>query len=255
MREYNFSEFGSYKAFVDKSKYNEINPERLEEPKYTFRKTKEFVEDWSDGELQSWNDVGCGNGEFIYYLSNNYDGIKLRGVEITPEFAETAKSLLSDQANVEIYNQDVLNSGNDIEKSEVVTSLGTFQIFPDPEPFLNSLLNLVESNGLLVVNGCFNQYDISMKVEYKDDSVESTEGEWRCDFNQHSESWIESILEKRNDIEDHRFEYERIDVEIPKEDEAPDINMWTEPADDGSLRITNGMGRYFDPSFLIVEMK
>ena len=93
-----------------------------------------------------------------------------------------------------------------------------------------------------------------MKVEYKDDSTEMTEGVWQWDFNLHAETWIEDMLAKRNDIKSYRFEYERIDVEIPKDEDAPDTHMWTERADDGTLRITNGMGRYFDPSFLTVEV-
>jgi SAM-dependent methyltransferase len=253
MKEYNKSEFGSYKPLADESKYNEINPDRLENPKFTFRKSKEFVDDWRDGVIDSWTDVGCGNGELIYYLANEYDETEFKGIDITLEFIETAEDLLSEFSNVEIYCDDVLNLDEQIGQSEVVSCLGTFEIFPDPEPILNALLDLVESGGLLVIDGCFNQYDVSMKVEYKDDSTEHTGGEWRCDFNLHSETWIEDVLEKRNDIKNHRFEYERIDVEIPKDEDAPDIHMWTERAHDGSLRITNGMGRYFDPSFLVIE--
>jgi hypothetical protein len=92
-----------------------------------------------------------------------------------------------------------------------------------------------------------------MKVAFRDDSKKYLKDLWRCDFNLHSETWIREILEKRDDIKNYRFEYERIDVEIPRNNDAPDIHMWTERAKDGSLRITNGMGRYFDPSFLIIE--
>lgn len=256
MKQYNESEFGSYVPMPEQSHYSEINEERLSEPKYTFRKTKQIVDDWQgDTNVASWTDVGCSNGEFLYYLANQNSETNFRGIEITPEFIEVAEDLLSDFLNVELYCDDVLDLSEQIQQSEVVSCLGTFPIFPEPEPFLNSLLDLVADGGLLVVDGCFNKHDISMKVEYKDDSKESTEGVWRCDFNLHSERWIKSMLAKRDDVVDHRFVHDQIDVEIPKDEDAPDINMWTEREDDGTLRITNGMGRYFDPTFLIVEME
>jgi len=233
------------------SKYSEIDRERLENPKFTFRKTVEFVDTWRNKRIGSWIDVGCSNGEFIYYLVTEYNETEFRGIDITPEFTEVAESLLSDFQRVKIYNEDILDPNNEIKQAEVVSCLGTVQIFPDPEPILNSLLDLVESGGLLVVDGCFSQHDVSMKVEVRDDSTDGAE--WVCDFNLHSETWIEDILDKRDDVENHRFEYERIDVEIPKDENAPDTHMWTERAEDGSLRITNGTGRYFDPNFLIVE--
>lgn len=254
MDKFNESEFGSYKPIPDLSPYSEINQDRLENPKFTFRKTKEFVEDWSnEHQIKSWTDIGCANGEFIHYLLSEFENVDFKGIDVTPEFVEVARELLGEYSNVEIYCKDILNAGASVEKSQVVSCLGTLQIFPKPEPLLNSLLNVVKKDGILVVNGCFNRHDVSMIVKYKDDSKDISEDEWRCDFNLHSEKWIKQILDKRDDIKDYRFEYEQIDVEIPKDEEAPDINMWTERWPDGSLHITNGMNRYFDPKFLTIQ--
>jgi trans-aconitate methyltransferase len=148
VKEYNESKFGSYIPLPNQSKYNDINAERLKNPKFTFRKTVQFVDNWRVDKIDSWTDIGCSNGEFIHYLVGKYDETDFVGIDVTPEFVETAKELLSDFSNVEIFCDNVIDPDGQIKESQIVSCLGTFQIFPDPEHMLNSLLNIVESGGL-----------------------------------------------------------------------------------------------------------
>ena len=94
-----------------------------------------------------------------------------------------------------------------------------------------------------------------MKVSYLDESIEEAGSFWRCDFNHHSEKMIRRILSSRNDIKSITFDYQTIDVEIPKQKGAPHINMWTEIQANGKYGIINGMGWPFNPSFLIKKKK
>jgi SAM-dependent methyltransferase len=252
IEEYNLSNHGSYRPMPALSPYAVIDKNRLDKPKFIYRKTDEFAK--TSAQPKHWVDVGCANGELIYYLSGlgRYQSTQFTGVEITPDFAAVAKELLSSR-DVQIIQDDVFSVALDSVAADVVSCLGTFQIFPDPAPILNRLIDLTASGGLLIVDGRFNPNGISIITKYSDDSKLDSAGVWRCDFNTHSEQSIGEIIAKRTDVKDFRFEYHYIDTDIPKQSSAPAINMWTVRDSRSNLRIVNGMGTYFDPSFLIIR--
>ncbi|MDA9671074.1 hypothetical protein N9T57_02930, partial [Paracoccaceae bacterium] len=109
--------------------------------------------------------------------------------------------------------------------------------------------------GLVLIDGCFNPFDISMTINYLDESRPEADDLWRCDFNHHSEKMIRRILKDRSDVDSASFFYPVMDTEIVKVSNAPHINMWTEPRDEGGYNIINGMGWHFNPRFLIIHKR
>ena len=235
------------------SPYSKISAERIRTPKFIYRKTLQFVREIrSDLTVSNWLDVGCANGEFLYYVSEECIETDFLGVDITPEFIKVAEELNHERRNVKFSNQDIFEASTEV-KYDVVSCLGTFQIFPDPENLLNKLLDSVAAMGQLIISARFNPHDISAIIRYKDESTEFGKDLWRCDFNIHSEYWIKKMLSKRSDIKNFEFKYPIMDTEIPKKSAAPHINMWTIPREDYGYDITNGMKASFNPSFLIIE--
>lgn len=250
---YNEGEHGGYAPMPELSPYSKISPERIKNPKFIYRKSYEFVIESKEVEaISNWLDVGCANGEFLYFLSSKNPNIKFTGLDITPEFIAVAQNLNSDRKNVEFQLQDIFDTSTKIQY-DVVTCLGTFQIFPDPERILNTLIDRVSPNGRLVISARFNPHNISATITYKDDSTEAARNIWRCDFNIHSEHWINEILSKRSDVRHYCFQYPIMDTDIPKKPNAPHINMWTIKRPDYGFDITNGLKANFNPSFLIIE--
>lgn len=250
---YNKSRFGSYHPVAELSPYAIANSDRLNNTKFVFRFILDKVEELRPGATNvSWTDVGCANGEFLFYLSNQKLEWNFTGIDVNERFLKVAASTLEGRKNIELVNADILTLSKP-QQSEVVSCTGTFQIFPDPTEILNKLLDLVKPGGLLLIDGCFNKYDISMAINYLDESKDEASDLWRCDFNHHSEKMIRRILDDRQDISTASFFYPVMDTEIVKKIDAPHINMWTEPRAEGGYNILNGMGLFFNPRFLIIE--
>ena len=250
---YNKSDHGGYAPMPELSPYSKISADRIKTPKFIYRKSYEFILGArKDPVISNWLDVGCANGEFLYFLSSENPNIEFLGVDITPEFIAVAKELNVNQQNVEFQIQDIFDTPPEVQY-EVVSCLGTFQIFPNPERLLNTLVDRVAPNGQLIISARFNPHDVSAVITYKDDSTEAGRNIWRCDFNIHSEYWISEMLSKRSDIKNFYFQYPIMDTQIPKKDNAPHINMWTIDRPDQGFDITNGMKANFNPSFLVIE--
>ena len=71
-----------------------------------------------------------------------------------------------------LINENILSPSLQLNPTKVVSCTGTFQIFPDPTEFLGAFLDITGPGGLLLIDGCFNKYDISMTVSYLDESIE-----------------------------------------------------------------------------------
>ena len=251
---FNKSKRGEYTEIPFLSPYSKISKKRISNTKFTYRKTNQYVLDVLKNP-RKWLDIGCANGEFIYYLADLWRETKFTGIDIVNEYIKVARKLNKRYDNAKFHCKNVFDVSNDIHKSEVVTCLGTFHIFPQPEDLLNTLLDLVDKGGLLVINGRFNPYDVSAIIKFKDDSNKITKNVWRCDFNLHSESWIKEMLSKRSDIDNFDFFYPVMDTKIPKKKNAPHINMWTVPRKNGGYDIENGLRVFCNPAFLVIKKK
>lgn len=139
--------------------------------------------------------------------------------------------------------------------ADVVTSIGTLPIFPDPTKFINLLLDLVKKKGIMIIDGRINSYDVSAIIKYRDESKKISQNLWRCDFNLHSEKWIRKILSKRSDIDKIYFRYPTIDTKIPRVKSAPHINNWTISIKKRGYEITSGLKILNNTGYLIVKKK
>ena len=251
---YNKKQGGAYAPLPSISPYLKINKNRIRNTKFSFRKTKDLVNSVFKNP-KKWLDIGSAHGEMIYFLANIYKNTQFIGIDITKDFINTAKKLNKKYNNAEFHTKNIFNINKKKFKSNVVTCLGTFQIFPYPEKLLDALLNLVDEGGLLVIDGRFNSHDVSAIIKYKDDSTKSSKNLWRCDFNLHSELWIKDIISKRSDVKKISFHYPVMDTKIPKRKNAPDINTWTVPRKNGGYDLVNGLNSLINPSFLVVKKK
>ena len=251
---YNKKQGGKYLPLPSISPYSKIDKKRLKNPKFTFRITERLVNSIFK-KPKRWLDIGCAHGELIYYLMNIYKNTKFIGVDITKEFITNAKKLNKSSENIKFHLKNIFSINKNKFKSDVVTCLGTFSIFPYPEKFLNELIDLVDKGGILVVDGRFNTHDISAVIKYKDDSIKLSKNIWRCDFNLQSESWIKQMISKRSDIKSISFHHPAFDRKVPKKKNAPDINVWTVPRKKGGHDLVNGLKSDQNPSFFVIKKK
>jgi len=251
---YNLTNNTGYAPLTKLSPYSKISYKRLKNTKFVFRKANEYVKFFLK-KPQTWLDVGTANGEFIHFLSQQSAKTKFIGLDIEDDFLNVARSINKNRENVIFFKDDILHLKQKNLNSDVVTCLGTIQIFPDPTKFLNKVLDLVNKKGICVVEGNFNVFDVSAQILFKDDTKKIAEGIWRCDFNLHSEKWIRKILSKRSDIKKIYFKRPVMDTKIPKKKDKPNINDWTIPLKNNGYKITNGLKMDVSPSFLIIKKK
>ena len=105
--------------------------------------------------------------ENSYTILQTFERNKVYRHDIVNEYIKVARKLNKRYDNAKFHCKNVFDVSKDIHKSEVVTCLGTFHIFPQPEDLLNTLLDLVDKGGLLVINGRFNPYDVSAIINLK----------------------------------------------------------------------------------------
>lgn len=244
---------GQYLPLISLSPYKKYRKNKVNKPKFTFRTTENLVNKVIKNP-KKWLDVGCANAEMIFYLAEIYKTTEFVGVDVFKKFIDLAKKNKKHSSNINFILGDCFKINKSKFKSDVVTCLGTFSIFPDPKLILNKLLDFVEPGGVLVADGRFNPHDVSAVIKFRDESNKISKNLWRCDFNIHSQAIIKKIILKRTDIKDIKFIYPVMDTKILKNKNSPHINAWTSPLKKGKYNIFNGLG-LVNPSFLVIRKK
>lgn len=183
-------------------------------------------------------DAGCGNGEMIYQFKKAFPHWKFTGHDFTQEFIDAAKRYPG-LAGVDLARKDLLDpiAAADRGQFDIVFCSSVFQIFTSIETPLTHLLDLCKKDGMLFVDGLFNPYDIEVRLQYCDNTQDKTKGQWRTDWNQHTQASIRRFLDGK--VRSIHFEEVVNELDIPRNENAP-INRWTFRDTAGKNMATNG---------------
>jgi ubiquinone/menaquinone biosynthesis C-methylase UbiE len=143
-----------------------LNEDRRNEPKEMFV----FVANEMEQIIQSKPaktliDIGCGPGEFLYYVNKRFPELKLTGLDVTDSYIKKATS--------HRINADFKVGSIDDRKSlpkgpfDLVTMIGVHSYFDDPEEWVPNLLGLGSKNSTYLVIGCLNPHPVDVAVRYK----------------------------------------------------------------------------------------
>ena len=225
-----------------------VRTERYGKPKEIFKHVVDALKEFVDPDRSySYADVGCANGEFLYYLREEFPHWQLSGFDIEPAFVEVAQSVPG-LADVRFEVSDLFAIE---ENFDFVSFMNAMSIFAHPEPVIEKLLSLVRPNGVLFADGYFNRYEVEVQVIYMDNSTEQGRGKWRKDWNQHTQTRIRAFLEDR--CESVTFEDVDMSVELPRDPAKPDIDAWTFKDAAGRNIITNGTNLLLNDVMMIVR--
>lgn len=237
----------TYRVFPDTSPYTKRG--RYDNPKSVFILTHGIADEIiGDREDLDVADIGCANGEFLYYLKQQRPGWRLTGYDKTTAFLETGRSFsgLQGVPLIEKNLYDIPDNSHD-----AVFCIGTFQIFREFKEPLEKLMAVVKSGGFLFVEGLFNPFPVDVRVEFADQSRPEMKDVWRSDFNQHSMKSVSEHLESLG--ADYEFHPLPVEFDLPYSPEKPATWTFTFKDESGKSMVTSGLNLIFRQSLLVVR--
>ena len=192
-------------------------------------------------------DIGCANGEFLYYVKRNCPHWGLTGFDYTEEFIQTGREF-EGLSGVRLEVRDMFTIK---KKYDVVCCFGTLPIFPDINKPLEKLLNICKDGGIVICDGLFNKYDVEVRTVFYDSSKPEFDGIWHQDFNQHSRKLVKQFV--GNKAKKVEFEDLIMGVELPFKPDNPHTNVWTFRDENGRVLITNGMNLILNSTILTIQ--
>lgn len=111
-------------------------------------------------------DVGCANGELLFYLHQKFDNINFCGIDIRKDLIKLAKKKCSS----EIYFKklDYNKKQNFNKKFDFIICSGVISIFDNLDIFFKNIKNNMKKTSILFLFGPFNNYEFDIIVAYKD---------------------------------------------------------------------------------------
>ena len=180
-----------YRAFPQHSPYlkNDRYANPKEDHKFILSELKKL---YKINSTHSVCDIGCGNGDLLFLIKQNFPNWKLTGYDYTKEFIEYAKQF-DGLKGVDFIQSDLFKIESNFD---ILIADGITHIFPDIKKTINKYLEICNYGGHIITTGRFNKYDIEVRLQYCDNSNADTKGIWREDWCQHTRS---SILELFSD--------------------------------------------------------
>lgn len=238
-------EEAEYKTFPELEPYT--STDRHAEPKEDFKTVIRKLENILDvNESYRVADIGCANGELLYFLQQKFPHWELHGYDTEEEYLETAKSIQT-LSDVDFHYQNLFDV---TDKFDIVISTLLVPTFKDGLKPLKKMLDLCRDGGYLLVTGLFNEHPIDVRVEFRDNSHPETKGQWRTDFNRHSQQMIRSEL--GNHVQELSFEKCPFRTSIQKDSDNP-IRIWTLEVEDGNTLLVNGAGQILNQTLMTVR--
>lgn len=197
-------------------------------------------------------DIGCSNGDFLYYLSEIFPEYQLFGIDILPSLLEkTRADFQSRNKPIPTLWQGDIASGEGLpkQKFDIVFLNGVIGIFDDLSKPLEHFCSLIAPNGKGYIWAGFNPYPLDVFIKARAVGSEHLESGW----NMHSREGTLRLCEKlgfegvfHNDFE--------IGIDLPRRDDDY-LRSWTIRLDNGKRAIINGLGLVHYFSLLEIKHK
>ena len=180
-------------------------------------------------------DVGCANGELLFFLNEKFSNIKFYGVDIRNDLIKLARKKLPSYIYLKKFDYKQKQSLN--KKFDIILCSGVIGIFDNLDIFFKNIKKNMKKNSILFLFGDFNEYDFDIIRTYKDLNSKITN--YQSGWNIWSIKTIKKYFKKKKIVK-HPFVI-KFDVKQNKKDL---IRTWT-------IKINNR--RYFTNALLGIQ--
>lgn len=204
---------------------------RYEDPKEAY---KVLLKELNKKKFKSLMDVGCANGELLYFLNQKLKNVDFTGIDVLQNLLDKAKKNCSSDIN--FLKKDISKKNLKVGKFDRIILSGVLSIFDNPEMIIKNLLGNLSKNGKLYIFGAFNPNPYNVLVKYED--VNKDKNVYQSGWNIFSLDTMK-LIAKKNNKKMKAIEFKMpFDIKKRKNDL---IRTWTVEFE-GKRQWTNGLG-------------
>ena len=111
-------------------------------------------------------DIGCANGELLFYLHQKFNNIEFCGVDVRGDLIKLAKKKCS--SDIYFKKLDYNEEQNLNKKFDIIICSGVIGIFDNLDNFFKNIKKNMKKNLILFLFSNFNDYDFDFISGYKD---------------------------------------------------------------------------------------
>ncbi|NRT80592.1 class I SAM-dependent methyltransferase [Clostridium beijerinckii] len=153
---------------------------------------KRVLESIGDANSKRILDVGCGTGNILNMILNNYSNVSAHGIDISDNMLEKAKEKLKDRASLVLGDSE--NLPYESSMFDIIICNDSFHHYPNPKNVLKEFYRVLKINGILILGDCW-QPPVSRTIM----NVFIKFGITNCgDVKMYSETEICTLLRKAN---------------------------------------------------------
>jgi SAM-dependent methyltransferase len=185
-------------------------------------------------------DVGCANGALLSYVQNSMPNWELIGIDIDDTLVQDAKDR---NIKATFIVDDFMLPNVMPVNADIVHAAGIINIFKNPKIFIDSLINMSNTNASIFIHGVFNPYEVDVMMNYKDysrfDTITNSpfKGEWSL----FSIRTISDILDVNPRVLKYKFHIIEFPKNMSRDGDPNDLHRsWTIKCDN-RVQFTNGL--------------
>lgn len=178
-------------------------------------------------------DVGCANGELIYFLSKNFK-CQITGLDNHKELINLCKKKFSNKFNFIL--KDISKKQNFKDKFDVIIVSGVISIFDNLDTVFKNLKKLLNKNGKIYIFNHLNPFPIEVFIKYQ--TNDKNRNILQSGWNIHSISKIKNIFKK---LSLRKFSIYKFEPKPFKGKKNDLLRSWTFKLSNKKNLITNGL--------------
>ena len=190
-------------------------------------------------------DIGCGTGEFIYYMRSLLPGSEFTGIDLSARVLKRAAAKMPD---VDFVVADMVKLPKSIKdkRYDFIVMCGVIGFFDDAVGVLKGALPLLKKKGKIFVLGPFNRYPVDVIMKYKLSGDNRVKSGWNIISKETCYRAFRGIKGLKV-----RFDDFYMPLKLAKKKASP-MRSWTMVTEDNHYQLTNGACQLINLSLMII---